>query len=513
MDKKLWNGKVAQIFGAYTIVALLGLLRDVTLSFKYGTSFVSDAFILSTTLQNILFVGISTSVLQAFIPLYFDVDNRLHQGDRFVVSLIKKFTPLMAIYGVLLILCRDLFTSTIGVHFSHYGKEAFGILLIGTFVYGMLMPSTNICVGFLRCKSKFFLSGIIFIPGTISIIAGIAFSTKEHLIYITYGYIVGILLSLATGFVAMKKNGLGTQPNEDDSHCSLRPFVILLIPLVFRDILVSSNTMISQLFASSLTEGTVASLGYAFKLITLVTALFISVVTIVLLPMLSKNQAIGNFKGIDDIVFSAIVGVESMIIPLSAYMMVFGRPIIATIFYRGAFGQEALESTTSALVWYSMGLAFLAFNNIISMLLLAKKSTRSILVSSLLMIIFNLAFCIVLIPTYQGSGIAVAASISYFAASIFLGYCLLRQTSRKLLAQVIQKIAVISLVTLISSALIGLIFRSVSSAIEMGHYDLLIVAMSFVVFTAVIFGLYKLAGLDKIIKETFRVLEHVGEQE
>ena len=60
-----------------TIVSkFFGLLRDVTLSYYYGTSYISDVFIISTTIPVVIFSFIMMGISSGFIPIYSKVDSK-----------------------------------------------------------------------------------------------------------------------------------------------------------------------------------------------------------------------------------------------------------------------------------------------------------------------------------------------------------------------------------------------------------------------------------------------------
>ena len=69
--------KTALILMIITIVSkIVGFGREVTLSYFYGASGISDAFLISITIPSFIFSFIGTGVSTGYIPLYSNIEQK-----------------------------------------------------------------------------------------------------------------------------------------------------------------------------------------------------------------------------------------------------------------------------------------------------------------------------------------------------------------------------------------------------------------------------------------------------
>ena len=83
---------------AATLVAkILGFGREIALASAYGTSSISDAFLVAMNIPAVIFTAIGTSLGTAFIPLFCEVKSK--NGDEGAV----KYTN--NIFNTVIIIC------------------------------------------------------------------------------------------------------------------------------------------------------------------------------------------------------------------------------------------------------------------------------------------------------------------------------------------------------------------------------------------------------------------------
>lgn len=52
---------------------IVGFFRDVILSYAYGTSTISDAYLIAYTIPGVIFGFIGTGIATSYIPMYIDI--------------------------------------------------------------------------------------------------------------------------------------------------------------------------------------------------------------------------------------------------------------------------------------------------------------------------------------------------------------------------------------------------------------------------------------------------------
>ncbi|MFY9440980.1 MAG: lipid II flippase MurJ, partial [Tepidanaerobacteraceae bacterium] len=93
--------KTALLLMIITIVSkIVGFGREITLSYFYGASNISDAFLISLTIPNVIFSFIGVGISTGYIPLYSEIEQKQggKEGYRYTNNLVN----------ILLIICTGI---------------------------------------------------------------------------------------------------------------------------------------------------------------------------------------------------------------------------------------------------------------------------------------------------------------------------------------------------------------------------------------------------------------------
>ena len=122
-------------------------------------------------------------------------------------------------------------------------------------------------------------------------------------------------------------------------------------------------------------------------------------------------------------------------LPSTAGLIGLSYPLIEVIFGRGAFGDDAVQATSLALVGFAVGLP--AFSCVRPMLsaFYALEDTVTPVKIAVISLVLNIALGILLMQFLQHLGLALAASISSWINVLLLGMALGRKTGPWLTAR------------------------------------------------------------------------------
>ena len=70
---------------------VIGFVRDITLSYYYGASDISDVFLMSLTIPSVIFGFIGAGISSGYIPMYNRIVSKsgMEEGHRFTNNLIN----------------------------------------------------------------------------------------------------------------------------------------------------------------------------------------------------------------------------------------------------------------------------------------------------------------------------------------------------------------------------------------------------------------------------------------
>ncbi|KYG62276.1 hypothetical protein AZI87_17245 [Bdellovibrio bacteriovorus] len=398
----------------------LGFSREVLLAYYFGTSPATDAFSLTSVIPLLIFGPLGSALAAAFIPLSTHAETKeaklrlLAQLGVFYlfVSTLGLFVGLIYSREIATIIAPgasgDFFTS---VHF--YTRIS---LLAFPFV-GL----TSILVAFQQADDKHLSANAIGIPlslATIAIIVTAKNTDSDMLAYATpVAYLAQaayLLYLIAPHFhFASIKKGLW---NLEVAKDALRATSVILPTLI----LIQSNGLIDRVIASKLPTGSISSLAYADRIITLFIGVFILSLSSIIFPKLSLNIREKNLLSFTANTEKALKLTIATSIPIAVGILFFSEEIIYLVFYRGSFDQASLDVTSSCLLLYSFGIIFIGAKEIITKAFYAMNSSIQPLIAAAVAVVTNTLLSLYLSQIMGVNGIALATSIAQAISLIYL---------------------------------------------------------------------------------------------
>lgn len=172
------------------------------------------------------------------------------------------------------------------------------------------------------------------------------------------------------------------------------------------------NVLVDRTLASSIAVGGISALNYASRLNGFVQGMFVTTVSSVMYPMISKMAAQNNLNGLKKSVSEAINIISLLVIPATVGAMVFAEPIVKLLFGRGAFDPQAISMTSDALFYYSIGMISFGLREVLSSAFYSLQDTKTPMINGAIAMGMNIILNIILSKFLGIGGLALATSIS-----------------------------------------------------------------------------------------------------
>ena len=369
----------------------LGFGRDLVLSAFYGATMYSDVYLVSLDISRLVFQVIGTAISTTYIPLFFDniKEGGEEQGNYFTNNVLNITISI----GIVISIFAFIFAKPLAKIFaSGFNEQALKltvqftrIILFGTIFSGL----SKIMQSYLQSKGEYYISGMIGFPFNIIIIASIVLS-KYFGLYILP---IGAVLALASQFFFQiprsKKRGYKYSLVYNPKDRYIKEMMMLTMPVMIGVGASQINTMVDRTLASQLAVGSISAMKYADRLNTFVLGLFISSITIVIYPMLSKLKSEKQYEKFNEYIKTSINVVILMILPITAIAIVLAEPIVVLLFERGAFDSAATQMTSAALAFYSIGLIGLSLKNVIANVFYSMQDTKTPMYNGVIAVVIN----------------------------------------------------------------------------------------------------------------------------
>ncbi|KKY02149.1 MULTISPECIES: murein biosynthesis integral membrane protein MurJ [Paraclostridium] len=454
------------LMAATLIAKILGFGRELALSYAYGASGTSDAFLVAMNIPAVIFSAIGTSLGTAFIPLFCDLEAK--QGKKASLRFSNN------VLNIVVLLC--LITSLVGVVFTEPIVKLFAVgfkgetltqaiyftrvLILGMAFLGM----SYIMMAFLQVKENFIIPGLMSVPYNMLIIISIFLSVTINPNLLPWGTLLGLSLQFIFQYPFARKKGFKYRPYINLKDEYLKKMLWLIGPVLIGVAVTQVNSIVDRTIASTLVEGSISALNYATKLNQFVMGMFIVSISSVIYPMLSKLSTENNKKKFKESIVTAINVVTLIIIPISVGAIILAQPIVKLLFQRGEFDARATQMTSIALVFYSIGMLGFGLRDILGKIFYSLQDTKTPMMNGIIAMILNIVLNLVFVKyTNMGlGGLAFATSISSLVTITLLSVSL----RKKIGAFGGKKIITVLIKSIISALLMALVTKFTYNVID-----------------------------------------------
>jgi putative peptidoglycan lipid II flippase len=209
------------------------------------------------------------------------------------------------------------------------------------------------------------------------------------------------------------------RPKWNPRHDGLRRSARLMLPAIFGSSVAQINVLVGGIIASFLGVGKISLLYYSDRLMEFPLGLFGIALATVTLPFLSRqfsNDLHDEFSATIDWSMKLVLLIA---VPAAVGLIVLAEPLVATIFYGGAFTYDDVRMTGLALQAFAIGLVGFSFVKILAPAYFARHDTRTPVRMALIALAVNFVLSVFLAwyltsRGYAGNhaGLALAISVA-----------------------------------------------------------------------------------------------------
>lgn len=393
---------------------ILGFGREITLSYIYGASGISDAYLIAIAIPGVVFGFIAAGLGAGYIPLYSKILQNEGEGQA------NKFTS--NLINVLLII--SMITVTIGLLFTDLIVRIFASGFEGeTFILAVKFTKISLLAifftaivstfsEFLQMKGNFYIPALVGIPLNLFIIVAIVASQYVDVSWMTAGYVIAVISQILLMLPFLQKKKYRYKPLLHLNDPNMIQMAYIVLPLIIGVLIEQVNTLVFKNIASQTAVGGVSSLNYAYILNTFIQGVFVSSIAMVLYPTLAKMAAEKNIGGFKGILSVSITDINLLVIPATVGAMVFNTPIVRILYARGAFGNDAIAMTSSALLFYSVGMIGFGLRDVMSRAFYSLHDVKTPMITTAAGMLLNILLSLILSKYLGIGGLALGTSIS-----------------------------------------------------------------------------------------------------
>ena len=405
--------RAAGVVSFFTLLSrVMGLLRDMIVGYLFGAQGATDAFFVAFRIPNLLRRLTAEGALTAgFIPVF--TDYLTHKGRDEAMAVARIVFTFVVIFLAVLTFCGVLFADPLIRLFAPGflgDPEKFGLAVFLTrlmFPYIFFVSLVALCMGILNSLRHFMAPALSPVLLNVSIILCALLVSPllaEPITSLAYGVLLGGIAQLLLQLPYLVRHGFSLSLNFHFQHPALRRLLFLMGPAVFGAAVHQINVLVSTIFASLLSEGSVSYLYYADRLLEFPVGIFAIALGTAVLPSFSSLVAKREMAELRGALSYALRLVNFIALPSSLGLMVVAIPVFALFFQRGAFDGQTTIQTAQALIYYSLGLWGISGAKVVVPVFYAMGDTKTPVCIAIASFILNLVLSLTLMgEVFAGS--------------------------------------------------------------------------------------------------------------
>lgn len=401
---------------------ILGFVRESCLAAVFGASAATDAYLVASTVPNLIMGVVAGAFATAFIPTY---TRRRQEGGAVAARLAGDMFLLLVLVGAAAgaavvvwarPLCRFLAPDFPASSFDLAARTTLYLAPLP-----VLLGVNSLATSLLQAHYRFTPSALAGICQNIALIAAIL--TLGRWLGIG-GVAVGLVLGTAAQWVVLGPGLRGIRvraPGLFWRDSEVVHTMSLALPLLAGGMVGQVSPVVQRVLASGLPEGSLSALNYATLLHGLPTGLTMAALGTVLYPAFSSHTARGDLEGLRGLLARGINLSVLTLFPVTAGSLILSTPLVRLAFERGAFDASDTAATAAAFWFLAWSMVAVVCSDLWRRAFYALEDTAYPTLVGVLGMVVTVALSFLLVGPLAQAGLAAAVSASnFFSAGLLL---------------------------------------------------------------------------------------------
>ena len=423
--------KSASIVSLLTLASrITGLVRELLIAAAFGASATTDAFQVAFRIPNLLRRLFAEGAFsQAFVPIL--AESRARQGDEATHRLIDAVGSVL-FWVLVLVSVLGVIGAPVLVWLMASGlKESGG--------FDAAVQMTRWMFPYIACMSLVALSagvlntwGHFAVPAATPVLLNLAMIVAalllapwfrqqgwDSVLALAVGVMLGGVLQLGIQLPALARRGVlpriavtWAALSAAWHHDGVRRILRQMGPALLGVSVAQLSLLINTQIASHLGAGAVSWLTYADRLMEFPTGLLGVALGVVLLPQLSKAQASGDRAQFSGLLDWGLRLVLLLALPSAVGLLLFAKPLVATLYHYGHFNDADVHQTVLALMGYGVGLMGLIGVKILAPGFYATQDIRTPVRIGIGVLVLTQLLNLVFVPWLSQAGLALSIGLA-----------------------------------------------------------------------------------------------------
>jgi putative peptidoglycan lipid II flippase len=395
---------------------ILGWIRLLVIGSQFGASRELDAYFAAFRIPDAIFQLVVAGALSAaLIPVFqgYRARGQDEEAWRLASSIINLVMIALAALSLVMAIFAPVLVPIVAPGFDAPTTELTVRMTRVMLISPVLIGMGAVVTGILNSYQQFTVPAIAPLLYNLAIIAAAIFLAPIMGVEgLAVGVAIGSLAHLVVQLPNLARVGQRYDLTIGLGHPGVRRVAWLMGPRMLGLAAGQLNFLVSTVLASGLPEGSLTAYNYAFQLSQIPVGVVGVSIAVALFPTLSQDAALGRIGEIRRQVANAIRVLVFVAAPLTAILIVLRDPVTSVFYQYGAFGASATARTSSALLFFALGLVGHIVVHVLTRAFYAMQDTRTPVTWAVVAVAVNVVLMAMLVGPMGVEGLALALSIS-----------------------------------------------------------------------------------------------------
>jgi len=443
MSENVKVAKAAGVVGFATLTSrVMGYIRDMVMSWAFGTGLAADAFYVAYRIPNLLRELLAEgSMSAAFIPVFTETltkDSR-ESARHLANAVFARLLMILIVMTGLGIIFAPYVVKVVAWGWAYRAEHDKYLLAVTLtrimFPYLFFIGLAAQAMGVLYSIRSFLAPALSPVMLNVVTITAVALSLKflpQPILGVAVGVVLGGLFQFLIQMPGLRKQGMLMWPQLKPTHPGVKKVGLLALPVFMISSVNQVNIFIGTIFASFLATGSITYLYYGMRFIHFPLGIFGIAISTAVLPTMSAQAARRETEAFRETLSLGLRLVFFIMFPAMAGLITLRLPIVKLLLEHGHFDRISTAGTAAALMYYAVGLWAFAGVRIVAQAFYALQDTKTPVKIAILAVTTNILFSSVFIlwtPLDHG-GLALATSLASMLNIILLTIQLRKKIGR-----------------------------------------------------------------------------------
>ncbi len=436
----------------------IGAARDILISSNFGVSEYTDAYKLSASIPDTIFMLVGLAISTAFLPMLSKIKAK--EGKNEMYKFANNIINILVIISLGIFVIASFFPREIVMLLTNNANEltiSIATDLTRIILINILFLAVNACfTALLQVNEDFVVPSILGMFFNLPMIIYILVSKDLNVYGLTFANVIGNILRVAVQIPSLHKNGYRYKFIIDFKDERIKKILFLIIPVIIGAGANSINLVVDKMIASGIVGG-ITTLDNAQLLVSVVTTMVTTAITNVIYPVLANKLSEGKKEEFLNILTKTLIYLGILLIPITFGFIIYRVDIIKIVYFRGEYTENNVNMTSLALLGYSSGIFFVGIRDMLNSTLFSMGKTRITAKNGVIGVLINIILTIVLSKEFGILGISIASSIAMLITAVLLYRSIIKLEGNVKINDLIFKIIKILIAALIMAIAIILI--------------------------------------------------------